>query len=223
MAKNEIPKDYTIYSNFKLKIPNYKELTLYEILHPPENKCVFFIDELSSWFESRTSGGVINREGGNQINFQKRKRYLDVYGTNPLASAIDKRFRFTANYFVLTGPREPRSKDDFVYYYYDKRKNQYQIKKLYYEYAEKHLFKLFNTDEIINSYNTGLNEFKLAKQNESLFRRVLLIKIKIVKESNLNVKEMTHDSLSDDLVDLEIHLNWEKYIYNRLKRELKNK
>jgi len=68
-----------------------------------------------------------------------------------------------------------------------------------------------------------LNEFKLAKQNESLFRRVLLIKIKIVKESNLNVKEMTHDSLSDDLVDLEIHLNWEKYIYNRLKRELKNK
>ena len=222
-ALNEIPNDYTIYSNFKLNLPNYKKLTLYEILHPPENKCVFFIDEISSWFESRTSGGVINREGGNQINFQKRKRYLDVYGTNPLASAIDKRFRFTANNFVLTGERSPRSKQDFIYYEYDKRNKQYQVKKLYYEYAEKHLFHLFNTDEIIDSYNTGLNEFKLARQNESLFKRVLIMKMKLVLASGMDVKEMTHDSLSDDLVNLEIHLNWEKYLYNRLKRQWKEK
>ena len=146
---------------------------------------------------------------------------MDVYGTNPDYMAIDKRFRKTANNIIITGNREPRSKQDFIYYEFNRRKHTKTVKRLYYSFAEKNLFPLFNTDEIINSYNSGLNEFKLAKQNEKLFKRVLLEKIKIVKSNGLDIKTMTHDSLNDYLIDLEINLNWQKYIYNRLKRELK--
>lgn len=218
-AKYEIPKDYTIYSNFKLDLPNYKELTLDEILNPPENeKCVFFVDEIYNLLESRTSGRTLNRESSYTINFQKRKHGLNTYGTSPIKSPIDKRFRIVSNFDIYTEPRIERLKQDFIYHIFDKRKKLYYIDVIKYAFAKKHLFPIFNTREVIKSYNSGSTEFNIASQNEKMFKKVLYRKYNIVVNNSNHLKDITHDSLTTTLIDLEIYLKWEKYIYQLIKR-----
>ena len=221
IAYNLIPKDYYIYTNFELYLDNVKKLGLYEILRPPTHKFVMMIDEIHTFIESRTSGKKINIETSKKINFQKRKRGLNVYGTSPIMSPTDKRFRITANFIVYAESREPKSKQDFIYHLYNKRRNTRDIYVIDYEYAEKYLFKLFDTYELIESYNSGLGEFQLAKESETLFKKILYEKYNIVINNSNHLKDITHDSLTTTLIDLEINLHWEKYVYQLIKRKYK--
>lgn len=194
-----------------------------QVLHPIQN-AVYYIDEAYSWLESRISGAYLNRELSYKLNFQKRKSFLDVYLTEPLLSSIDKRFRIKTDITIMCQPREPKFYEDFIYYYYRKnRPNKIvEIKRIKYEVMEKY-FDLYDTKQIIEPYKADYSEFKIISQDPKLLKEKIYELYDIIKPQVPDYKKMTHEDLNTYLIDNEIVLNYSKWLYPLIKRNVEIK
>jgi hypothetical protein len=88
----------SVYSNYKIKIPNYHPLKP-ETLNIIEEPALCLIDEAYRWLESRTSGRVINRYMSYKI-FQSRKKDRDYALTDQLEETVDVRYRLMTNFEI---------------------------------------------------------------------------------------------------------------------------
>jgi hypothetical protein len=95
LAKHE---SRSVYSNYKIKIPNYHPLKP-ETLNTIEEPALIIVDEAYRWLESRTSGRVINRYMSYKI-FQSRKKERDYALTDQLEETVDVRYRLMTNFEI---------------------------------------------------------------------------------------------------------------------------
>ncbi len=193
-----------IYSNYKIKIKNYNPLEVIDLLTLKDNVEVF-IDEGYSWLESRTSSKVLNRYLS-YIILQSRKRTIDIYITAQMFSSVDIRFRQQSDVIVHC----KRIKDIFYYTFYDLSKPNTSKRFILPFNKAKKYFKLYNTYEIIDSYEKEALEFSLISKNPKKLLKKVKEVVDIIKPQ---LSVITHDSIKTALLLNGIEMSYEKYIY----------
>lgn len=201
-----------IWSNYFIKDKRYRELDIPDLFDLPDN-ILLLMDEAYAWIESRVSSSSLN-EYLSSILYHTRKAFTDIYLTTPELSAIDKRFRKIANYFVLCEHRSNQEIDDFHFTFYDKDNNSYGNFSLLYKEAEK-LFHFYDTYEKVDSYRKKGLQFKILKKYPVRLKDYI-IEITELIYNKLNGK-ITHDIVKDCLLMEGIDLAYEPLIYIRLK------
>lgn len=201
-----------VWSNFKINIPNYRKLDIPDLFTLKDN-ILILMDEGYSWIESRVSNTSLN-EYISSIIFHTRKTFTDIYLTTPMLSAIDKRFRHQANYIIKCNHRSNFQYDDFSYSFHNIDNGTYGIWNLPYSKAKKY-FKLYNTYEKVESHRKKYLEFNIMKNYPERLKPIVLEITEMVRD-NINGK-ITHDIVKNCLFDLEIDLNYEPYVYIKLK------
>lgn len=196
-----------VYSNFKLDLPNYKQLTLSVLKKLPNNVNVY-IDEGYTWLESRISGSKLNKLIS-YLLFQSGKRGLDIYITAQLFSSVDLRFREQSSLIVYC----EKINGNFYYNINNREKNTWKTLVLTKENAKKY-YPLYDTFEIIKPAKIDDLELEYVKDDPvALLLMVKNISNKI--KNGLNV--ITHDSVEFALLANGYPLSLKKYVYLYLK------
>jgi hypothetical protein len=203
-----------IYSNFKLKLPNFRPLELIDLIDMDTNINIF-IDEAYAWIDSRVSGSAINRYCS-YIVLQSRKTFTDVFLTAQMFSTVDIRFRIQSNIIVTckaigkqrfynaTVPQK------FQYRIFNKETRKSKLQELYFEDAIKY-FKIYDTLEIIDSSEKESLEYHLIVKNP----KRLIEKIEsIAKTIEKDVNKITHPTVNLALMMNAIPLQYEPHVYN---------
>lgn len=223
-------KDRPIWSNFQLDHPNYKKLTMRDIINLskinmklPEyrNGLVVFIDEAYEYLEARLSGRDINVYLSHKTNYQWRKRLLDIYLTFQDLSSIDKRYRMRYHYYVECGYRDPFSTSDpFTYTFYERTKNT-QEQFLYtnvYDYAYmSQYFKYYDTNEIIESPLVDKMEYKMIKDDpymlkDKVYKDILPKLVPAWDDYKSEGFKLSKPTIEAILIDLEILTVYSKWV-----------
>ncbi len=141
-----------VYSNYKIKIPNYRPLKP-ETLVTLEDASLALIDEAYAWLESRRSGADSSLYFS-YILFQSRKRKTDIYMTNQLISTVDVRFRMMANIEVHC----QSVKEGFEYTFFKvSSTNIYRPKTFILPISEaEKIYPLYDTLELINPIDSDM-------------------------------------------------------------------
>lgn len=206
-----------IYSNYKLNLPNYNQLTIWELLNLPNNITVF-LDEAYTWLESRTSGKKLNRLLS-YIIFMSRKINIDVYASAQLFGSIDIRFRNQANKLVIC----KRTKHGFVYQVRKKvltKQLKVKIIKKTYFFSNKNAkiyFPYYDTLEIIDPADKADLELDILKR----YPNELKVRVKEIGTAIAdNLKTITHDTVKSALFTNGYPIGYEIFVYLYLKGEL---
>lgn len=213
----------TIYSNFRLHLPNYKKLELIDFTDLETNVNVF-IDEAYAWIDSRTSGSAVNRYCSYVI-LQSRKTFTDVFLTAQLFGTLDVRFRLQSNVIVYCqkyGQKKFNNlivPEKFIYKIYNRETRLIQTFELEFEKAIPY-FKLYDTLEIIDSNEKESLEYYLIKDNKKRLKNKVFEYVKALNFTDTKVKKLTHSSLKFALLINEIPLVYESYIYDFLKGKI---
>lgn len=147
-----------VYSNFPINLKNVKIIDI-EDLEAVERGLIL-IDEAYTWLESRTSASSMNIYVS-KIIFQSRKRWLDVFISSQLRSAIDLRFKDLEDVGVYARYR-PTDTSPFRFIFTGWGK----IRKLTLPYEKaKPLFPLFNSWKYPN---TKLSKFEPKRYNKEV-------------------------------------------------------
>jgi len=202
----------TIYSNYKLDLPNYEDLTLSVLSKLPNNVNVF-IDEGYTWLESRISGSKLNKLIS-YLLFQSGKRSLDIYITAQLFSTVDLRFREQSSLLIYC----KKLNENFYYTIYNREKGTSKQLFMSYETAEQY-FPLFDTYEIIEPANIKELQIEYIKDDPVQ----LLLEVKRIGDSIRDELDViTHDSVKFSLMTNGYPVSMEKYVYLYLKAKQKN-
>jgi hypothetical protein len=207
-------KNTPIYSNFKLKLPNYHPLELDMLLSFQNEQCLILIDEAYVWMESRTSGSDINRYVSYVI-FQSRKRLIDIMVTVQLNSSLDLRFKELCDAQIVC----KKAREGEGFYYYIKKGEKMKSFVLPMTEAQK-LYKLYDTTEIILPPNIENLKNEIEEMNpEKLNKKVNDAIKQILSEfPELTKKRITHIDVKDVLLQLNLSPSIEPYVYARLNR-----
>lgn len=231
-----------IWSNFKLfKHPYYEELTQDKIVFLDEDfdykqypkGLVIFIDEAYTYFDSRLSSQTTNIYLSHKVNYQWRKRLLDVYLTFQDFSSIDKRFKDPIRWdiYISCEYRTPESKDDFVYNYYrNKKKGKNRGKKMFYtlripyNFMTKY-FDHYDTNEIVENpniarleYNMAVNDTRLMKNMLNRYYDKLINKI---PQFFYNGIKFNHENVKLFLIQNNVYEKFEPKLYVMLKNKIR--
>ena len=178
------------------------------------DNCLILLDEIYSWLEARGSGTSNINTMISHIFTHSRKTFVNYIGTAVLYRMADIRFREEAEILIETQIRKNKNIDDFIYTYNYKEYGVSETFILPYKEAIK-LFKYYDTYEIIKSIKQDKLEYSLISQNP----KELLKKIKEIAEILSLTSNITHDSLKMTLMENEIYLGYEKYLYIYLKKK----
>ena len=194
-----------IYSNFKLKLKNYKPLTVIGLLNLPNNIEVF-LDEAYTWLESRVSSKALNRYLS-YILFQSRKRTINIYITAQLFSSVDTRFRQQSSIIIFC----KRIDDGFQYKILNRENNCINCLVLPFDKAKQY-YKYYDTYEIVEPFQKGKFEFQLLQSDtKKLFEVSKKIALKIVKDIKGN--KPTHQNVKIALMSNGYTKDFETYVY----------
>lgn len=217
MTRKALSIKREVFSNYKINIPNYKPLTIFNLIEFPTN-ITMFLDEAYTWLESRTSGKKLNRILSYLI-FESRKINVDVYASAQLFGTIDIRFREQANKLVICR----RVKHGFIYHI--KRKvltRQFKIKILTKTYFlsnknAKFYYPYYDTLEVIDPSDKQDLILDILKR----YPEQLKVKVKdIAKAIADNLTVITHDSVKSALFTSGIPIGYEPFVYLYLKGAL---
>ena len=212
-----------IYSNFKLYLPNYRQLELINLIDLETNVNVF-IDEAYAWIDSRTSGSAVNRYCS-YIILQSRKTFTDIFLTAQLFGSLDIRFRLQSNVIIYCqkfGQMEYNNlivPEKFVYKIYNRESQIVQSFDLDFKKAIPY-FKLYDTLEIVDSNEKESLEYYLIKDNKKRLKNKVFEYVKVLNISDTKILKLTHSSLKFALLINEIPLLYESYIYDVLKGKI---
>lgn len=225
-------------ANFKLNLPNVRPLLVEDLLslEASESGTLVLIDEAWSWLESRVSMSKLNRYMS-YIVFQSRKRDLDIITTEQLRSSIDLRFKDMSNYtiFCFDRPKPKTSTADFKYRvikgnrFVDLTFPFKTARKLWLKtWGENHNEDLYDTKQVIMP--PDIEELKadmIASNPVSLNKIIDELVSQIFKEfpeiKQKEVKEITHDVVSDLLLRIGKPQTYESFVYIRLRSQLQRK
>ena len=165
-----------VLSNYPLKLPNYRELSLSDIPNI-EDQALIILDEAYKYIRSRLSASSAINNAMSDLLFQSRKMSKDFLLTEQLNRTIDVNFRELADYIVKAYHLEPGTPNDrFQYQLYTGGETQLLgVFELSYKQAAKHLFPLYDTLKIIESNKDMGKELILVepKDTEKEIRKVL--------------------------------------------------
>jgi RecG-like helicase len=214
-----------VRANYEIKIPNFKPLAVEDLLslEATDTGTLVLIDEAYTWLESRVSMSKINRYMS-YIVFQSRKRDLDIITTEQLRSSIDLRFKDMSNFtvFCFDRPKPKTSVADFKYRIIKGNK----FKNLVYPFKKaKKLFELYDTKQVImppdieelKADMIASNPTSLNKMVNDIVKDIKKCKPEIFKKE---VKEVTHDFVNDLLLQLGKPLQYESFVYIRLRSQI---
>lgn len=171
IAKEVDKLDIPIYSNYPLKLKNYHELVLSELPNLP-GPLLVILDEAYVYLESRTSGRDVNRYMS-YILMQSRKRQIDFLLTFQLNSMIDLRWTNLCD-FAVESYRDNQA-ECFVYDVLMQNGVEVGTFELPFDYAEKELFGLYDTFEVIDAPKDISQELTLVdpKDTERTVQKII--------------------------------------------------
>lgn len=202
-----------VYSNFKVKLKNYKPLKVIDLLEL-KNDVDVLIDEGYTWLESRTSSSTLNRYLS-YIVLQSRKRTIDIYITAQMFSSIDIRFRVQSDVIVKCERNKTDGiNDGFCYEFLEIESDK--IRKFFLtEEKAKEYYGIFDTYEIVEPHTKEMLEFKLLESNpKALDKKIRQIAKKVRK---IIKGDITHDKVRRALRKAGYNAGYEKDIYIELK------
>ncbi len=203
--------DKPIYSNYTLKLDNYRDLKP-EMLRTINEPSLIILDEAYAWLESRLSGRDINLYMS-YILFQSRKRQMDFILTLQLIGTIDIRFRNMVNYLVECHVVE----EGFQYTFY-KNSNEYYAPVsivIPFEEAEK-LYPIYDTWQKIDPIdNDMMANITMRSNPDELNDNINDIAIEIV--DSFHGKKITKAYVKDWMLQHKKPLNYSEFVYNRIK------
>jgi hypothetical protein len=205
------------YANFKVfKMSKYEPLKLEDLFNYVPNAPVtlFGFDEGYTLIESRTSLEKLNRYISYAL-FQCRKAHRDFISTAQLKSTLDLRFKDMERFTVYAFPHDEKSQDDFKYAYITEFSVTFWS--LNFKYAKKHLFGLYDTEEIILPHDfKELQEEIILSDPKKLKIKVNQVLSRLKKEDRFPYK-VTHDTVLAMLLDMEESSVIEPFLYPILK------
>jgi hypothetical protein len=235
LTRRAVRSDLEVWANYKLNIPNFKSLTISDLINIPKN-ILILIDEAYTWFESRISGSVLNRYLSYMI-FQLRKTYSDIYLSAQRWSTLDVRVRMETDVIVKCERKNngirpidklPEGKNENgirvpYYYFWDYKYSFLDIETLNeksyilpYEKAKVY-FDKYDTSEIIEPAFKERMELELLQDNP----KKLLEKVKKVSETIMkDVNEITHDTIKIALMKNGFSHAYEPFVYNYVKKKV---
>jgi len=194
-----------IYSNFKLKVDNYKSLRVIDLLNLPNNVEVF-IDEAYTWLESRVSSKALNRYLS-YILLQSRKRTINIYITAQLFSTVDIRFREQSSIIIFC----KKIDDGFQYKIFNMDNNCVNCVLLPFDKA-KDYYKYYDTYEIVEPFDKAKLEFQLLQSYpELLFETSKKIALKI--RDKIKDNKYTHQNVKIALISNGFDKCFEPFVY----------
>jgi hypothetical protein len=199
-----------VYSNFKLNLPNYRELTP-QMLVDIDEESLIIIDEAYAWLESRLSMRDMNRYLS-YILFQSRKRKLDFIITAQLLSTLDVRFRDMCNFLVLC----QKMSDGFHFSIVKNSMYRYRPVELFMSWEQAQtLYPLYDTMEKIDPIDSELMSNVIAESSPEDLNREISNMAREIITKNPN-KKITKGMVKDYLIQNAKPLNHAEYVYNRI-------
>jgi hypothetical protein len=206
-----------IYSNYEIKVRNYKKLEAIDLVNLP-NDIEVFLDEGYAWLESRISSSLLNRYMS-YLLLQSRKRQNNFYITAQLFSSIDKRFRLHSDILILAKkvglPDNPRG---FKYSVMNIRDNKFSTLFFPINKARK-LFRLYDTTEIIKPFNNSQLKYNIIKDDSKLLMKM---SNELANKIKPNLKKITHNTVKLAIIKEGLDKNFEPMVYTILKEEQEN-
>lgn len=205
-----------IYSNYPLKLNNYHELVLSELPNLP-GPLLAILDEAYVYLESRTSGRDINRYMS-YILMQSRKRQIDFLLTFQLNSMIDLRWTNLCDFGVQSF--RDNQAEAFVYDVTMQNGLPVGSFELPFDYAERELFGLYDTFEVIDAPKDISQELTLVdpKDTERAVQRIIE-----ELEQELPLEEWTKTMIDDVIFSKRMPNTYSSRVYSRVQRIVKSK
>ena len=213
------------YGNFETKLKKYEVvdlMTLFSLNPDYDTKLMSTFDEAYGDFDQRlsmTDEGILNT----YLPFQARKNNMSILGITQLP-ILDVRWRGVERYKIHCETRRIYNKDgsdfkgDFYFWFIDVNSGAKRNVRFPYRKAKK-FFDLYNTKEKIFPKRFELMKQKIEmkdpkKRNVAIKEMVdTIIKMRVLPET----KKITHDWVKNTMLDLEMDLNFEKYVYVKLR------
>lgn len=211
-------KDRPIYANYHLKMDNYRELKLADLLGFKNEQAIICIDEAYVLLESRNSMDIMNQYVS-YILFQSRKRGLDFIVTAQLNSTLDLRYKELTDVFVAA------NKTRAGFQYAIKFGGRIKMFTLPPKQAEK-IYGLYDTTELI--IPERMHEMVDEIENmdpEVLDKKVTACVKKIEALDELgDLKRVTHDDTKNWMLEVrERSASIEPYVYARLNAAIRQR
>lgn len=203
--------DIPVFANFRINLKNCELIEPKDLIGMEYEKALILLDEAYTWLESRVSSSKLNRYVS-YILFQSRKRGLDFIITAQLLSTIDIRFKDLCDIYFYA----ERVREGFRYTMLSKDLRMKTFI-LPYKFAEKKLFGIYNTYEVVMPFD--IEELKtdiIAQTNKEEMNKIV---DEIVEEIKRQYKNVTHAIIMDYLVRTGKPLSLEPLIYVRLKHK----
>lgn len=200
-------KKRKIYSNYELKLPNYKEFSVAEYVNGKYNNCLILLDEAYNYLDSRMAMDMKHRFMSYML-FQSRKKDVEIICSIQLLQSMDNRFRNLADTIVYCNGL---SQKGFKYQII----NIAKIRSLTLFLAPKNLpyiFSLYDTKEVIEPIKSENEQYSFMTKVE---KNNLLDKI-VEKIENENWKKITHARLKDYFFKHDYPSHLEDMVYSRL-------
>lgn len=206
-----------VYSNFKLHLPNYVPLDLFDLIDLPNHVNVI-IDEAYAWIDSRSSGRAVNKYCS-YIILHSRKTFTDFILTTPMFSTIDIRFRKQSNVIIEATAigsqlyhklKVPKA---FQYKFVNRETGTIKYMEIDF-YDALPYFDLYDTLETVDSTEKEQLEFYLIVKSPKLLKKKVKSVAELVKK---DINDITHLTVKFALLSNEVPLQYEPYVYNYLK------
>lgn len=205
-----------IYSNYPLKLNNYHELVLSELPNLP-GPVLVILDEAYVYLESRTSGRDVNRYMS-YILMQSRKRQIDFVLTFQLNSMIDLRWTNLCDFAVESF----RDNQNEAFVYDVKMQNGIPVGtyELPFDYAEKELFGLYDTFEVIDAPKDISQELTLVdpKDTEKALQGII-----DALEKELPLDQWTKTMIDDYVFTKRMPNTYSQRAYARIQRIVRSR
>jgi len=227
-AFSEEYKDREIWGNFELRHPNYRKISILDLMEDIENKLIL-LDEMQNWFNSHNTFSIDN-EFFTDLLHDCDKANVDLFGTSHrfMSNEIDfregchriikcERITPRGNYLDFSKVRRVDDIRDFkftTFSMYDERvigkeKMSYDIARAY--------FPLYNTSERVKRLDDKDRELKLLMRHKPKLGIARLRDIaRELKPLYADGKKLTHASLIIDLGDMDYSSAFEREIYTIL-------
>jgi hypothetical protein len=211
-------KDRPIYANYHLKMPNYRELKMADLLGFKNEQAIICIDEAYVLLESRNSMDIMNQYVS-YILFQSRKRGLDFIVTAQLNSTLDLRYKELTDVFISA------AKSKIGFQYAIKYAGRAKLFTLPFKQAEK-IYPLYDTTELVIPQRMHEMVDEIENIDPEVLDRKVTVAVKKIEllDALEGLKRVTHDDVKNWLLEIrEPSCSIEPYVYARLNANIRQR
>jgi hypothetical protein len=152
-----------VHANYELKIPQYRKLSLSALVDSDEPGLVC-LDEVYTLLDARRSGNE-SALYVSYLLFQSRKLSQDYICTLQLTRTLDVRFREMSNIWVHAENDDNAQR--FCYEFYNRSGHLTGTYALTYEWAQEHIYPIYNTLQRISPPKDMANELSLVDPDDT--------------------------------------------------------